>query len=65
MDGADRPVLAWKTAKVTVTEGVDDYAEVVLTLSHPLVQEARFNLLTLSGSAKVDIDFTYRLPARI
>ena len=59
MDGADRPLLAWKTAKVTVTEGVDDYAEVVLTLSHPLVQEARFNLLTISGSAKVDIDFTY------
>ena len=58
MDGADRPVLAWKTDKVTVTEGVDDYAEVVLTLSHPLVEEARFNLLTVAASAQPDSDYT-------
>ena len=58
MDGADRPVLAWKTDKVTVTEGVDDNAEVVLTLSHPLVEEARFNLLTVAASAQPDSDYT-------
>ena len=59
MDGADRPVLAWKTDKVTVTEGVDDYAEVVLTLSHPLVQEARFNLVAIQGTASPSSDYTY------
>ena len=59
MDGADRPVLAWKTAKVTVTEGVDDYAEVVLTLSHPLVQEAVFIIIALSESALLTSDYTY------
>ena len=59
MDGADRPVLAWKTDKVTVTEGVDDYAEVVLTLSHPLVQEAVFIIIALSESALLTSDYTY------
>ena len=59
MDGADRPVLAWKTDKVTVTEGEDDNAEVVLTLSHPLVQEARFTLFALPGTAGLSDDYTY------
>ena len=59
MDGADRPVLAWKTDKVTVTEGVDDNAELVLTLSHPLVQEARFTLFALPGTAGLSDDYTY------
>ena len=36
-DGAARPVVAWKTAKVTVTEGVDTNADLELTLSHALV----------------------------
>ena len=61
-DGADRPVLAWKTAKVTVTEGVDATADLVLTLSHGLVEEVRFVLAGLAASAMRGVDFGFDDP---
>ena len=57
-DGAARPVLSWKTAKVTVTEGVDANAALVLTLTHALVGEVAFALTATQISASLGSDFT-------
>ena len=58
-DGADQPVVSWKTAKVTVTEGVDANAALVLTLSHALVGEVAFTLIAVPSSASSGSDFTF------
>ena len=58
-DGADRPVVSWKTAKVTVTEGTDTNAALVLTLSHALVEEVAFTLIAVPSSASSGSDFTF------
>ena len=58
-DGADRPVVAWETDKVTVTEGVDRNAALVLTLSHALVEEAFLQLVDISGTASKNNDYVF------
>ena len=58
-DGADQPLVSWKTAKVTVTEGVDANAALVLTLSHALVGEVAFTLIAVPSSASSGSDFTF------
>ena len=58
-DGAARPLVSWKTAKVTVTEGTDTNAALVLTLSHALVEEVAFTLIAVPSSASSGSDFTF------
>ena len=58
-DGADEPLATWKTAKVTVTEGVDANAALVLTLTHALVGEVAFDFIATPISAALGNDFTF------
>ena len=58
-DGAARPVATWKTAKVTVTEGTDRNAALVLTLSHALVEEAFLQLVDIPGTASKNNDYVF------
>ena len=58
-DGADQPLATWKTAKVTVTEGTDANAALVLTLTHALVGEVAFDLIATQVSASLGNDYTF------
>ena len=58
-DGAQRPVATWKTAKVTVTEGTDRNAALVLTLTHALVEEAFLQLVDIPGTASKNNDYVF------
>ena len=58
-DGADQPFATWKTAKVTVTEGTDANAALVLTLTHALVGEVAFDLIAVPSSASLGSDYTF------
>ena len=58
-DGAARPVLSWKTAKVTVTEGTDTSAALVVTLSHGLVETVGFTLVSIPASASLNNDYLF------
>ena len=63
-DGAARPVATWKTAKVTVTEGVDTNADLVLTLSHALVGEFIAQFLAFGSSASLTNDFVFPISSQ-